>query len=606
MFGFTGRERSTRANASHAQTAVLIAGITRSEQDSNIVRLLDFFAIPYCSISLRESGADKLKAVTRDKPFSLIASAEAFFDLLSIHDEARWQEYFSGADCVYLYGFDGSDRTAEVLTAVSRDHNARLREVPAGASHLQLTANFVEMCGPMSGLEISGANAGEHVFEFSDGGERHESIISAASGSIFVRTTFRGLNCFLSTCVNVVNIHTTTNKYFDVKQAFSSAAPLTLFLKWAFRAVCWTNSTTNGCLILDDPLLKRRYGFFAYDEAIRLMDEHNFTTTIGFIPWNWRRTDTRVAGMLRERHDRISVCVHGCDHTGAEFAVVAPDTLNFLVQLASARMARFTRAASLAHEKIMVFPQGLFSAEALRALKLNQYVAAVNTEVAPVGDTANHPTIADLWDVAVMSYATFPLFTRRYIEHGIENFAFDAILGKPCLLVSHHQDFRDHGRALTEAVDKLNSLEWNLTWMGLGDVVRRGVKSRRRSDNVQCVQVFGTQAVVSNPGTEPSDWLVEKEESDANYIEAVTLDGRNVAWNADRGRLQLRITLPPLSSAMVNVSYVAPPEIRVNQHGAKHRLKATTRRILSELRDDYICRNDFVYNNLLRVMGFLR
>jgi hypothetical protein len=47
-------------------------------------------------------------------------------------------------------------------------------------------------------------------------------------------------------------------------------------------------------------------------------------------------------------------------------------------------------------------------------------------------------TIADLWAPAVMRYSSFPIFTRRYPWEGIENFAFDILLGKPALIVIHH------------------------------------------------------------------------------------------------------------------------------------------------------------------------
>ena len=47
-----------------------------------------------------------------------------------------------------------------------------------------------------------------------------------------------------------------------------------------------------------------------------------------------------------------------------------------------------------------------------------------------------------------MTYGAFPIFTRRYAFHGVENFAFDLLLGKPCLIVAHHDSFKDDGTAL--------------------------------------------------------------------------------------------------------------------------------------------------------------
>ena len=42
-----------------------------------------------------------------------------------------------------------------------------------------------------------------------------------------------------------------------------------------------------------------------------------------------------------------------------------------------------------------------------------------------------------------MRYGDFSIFTRRYAHHGLENFAFDLLLGKACLIVCHHDFFKD-------------------------------------------------------------------------------------------------------------------------------------------------------------------
>ena len=93
----------------------------------------------------------------------------------------------------------------------------------------------------------------------------------------------------------------------------------------------------------------------------------------------------------------------------------------------------------------MIFPQGVFSSVCPAVLKRNGFLAAVNTETVPVDSDNARTKISDLWDVAIMSYQGFPIFTRRYSFHGLENFAFDLLLGKPCLIVCHHDFFKDDG-----------------------------------------------------------------------------------------------------------------------------------------------------------------
>ena len=104
-----------------------------------------------------------------------------------------------------------------------------------------------------------------------------------------------------------------------------------------------------------------------------------FTTTIAFIPWNYRRTSDSVARVFRERSDRFSICLHGCDHTEGEFASTEVRRLNTQLHLATQRMRAHEQSTGLPYAEVMVFPQGKFSAASLELLKCHNYLAAVNS-----------------------------------------------------------------------------------------------------------------------------------------------------------------------------------------------------------------------------------
>src|SRR5205807_1259891 len=107
-------------------------------------------------------------------------------------------------------------------------------------------------------------------------------------------------------------------------------------------------------------------------------------------------------------------------------------TLNRKVASAKQRMERHRTRNGIDHDLIMIFPQGVFSTESLGVLQQNQFVAAVNTELLSVNSEREVLTIRDAWSVTILNYKSFPLFTRRYPGHGLENFAFDLLVGKPC------------------------------------------------------------------------------------------------------------------------------------------------------------------------------
>jgi hypothetical protein len=356
-------------------------------------------------------------------------------------------------------------------------------------------------------------------------------------------------------------------------------------------------------LIVDDPPLHRRYGFLNFQEALDLMDRNNFTTTIAFIPWNWRRTDARTVEMFRRRPQRLSVVFHGCDHMAGEFADRSSALLNAKIQTANQRISGFQRTTSINVDRVMVFPQGRFSPEVGRALKLNGFMAAVNTEVAPDDRSANQTTIGDLWSVAIMRYGSFPIFTRRYPSHGIENFAFDAVLGKPCLIASHHDIFRAHGRELVTFINGLNSLKWNLVWRPLGETLRRSFALRVAEDGRRSVEMFANHLLVDNPSSSAYSIELTKKESDPDWVTSVTVNGASISFRVLSNCLCASFSLLSGTTADIRLTHRSDSQNICEQQPAYiNKVRVAAKRYLSEFRDNYVSRNQF----LLQTVGRLR
>ena len=97
-----------------------------------------------------------------------------------------------------------------------------------------------------------------------------------------------------------------------------------------------------------------------------------------------------------------------------------------------------------------------------------------------------------------MSYGDFPIYTRRYPAQGIENLAFDVLLGKPCLVVIHHDFFSDGYARLAQFIDQLNVLNVSLFWRRLGEVVRRGYRQRQLSSDCVEIEMYGSELLIEN------------------------------------------------------------------------------------------------------------
>ncbi len=222
-----------------------------------------------------------------------------------------------------------------------------------------------------------------------------------------------------------------------------------------------------ACLIIDDPLLRPRYGALDYATLLREMRAHRFFSEIAFIPWNYRRSDPGTVRLLAANPDHYALCVHGCNHTKSEFGGTDYAELHALAATALWRMEEHALITGLPYDPVMVFPQGLFSSVAMRALKKSGYVAAFNSRLeatdcsAPPADERRQP--------ASMAYEDLPLFLRRHPADRA-GFLDDVAHGRPVLAVLHQGALREGYEPLTDFVDWVNGLG-HVTWASLSSIV---------------------------------------------------------------------------------------------------------------------------------------
>lgn len=220
---------------------------------------------------------------------------------------------------------------------------------------------------------------------------------------------------------------------------------------------------TLACLIIDDPLLRPRYGCLDYRKLLEEMRLHNFFTEIAFIPWNYKRSNLDTVRLLADNGDYYAICVHGCNHTANEFGEGSYQQLSALSSTALWRMEQHQRLTGLPYDPVMVFPQGRFSSVAMQALKDNGYLAAFNSTIQATD--REEPAGTEYPQPFTTIYHEFPLFLRRY-PRDKSQFVQDMALGRPIIVVEHHGAFRNGYRAITDLVDWINSLG-NIRWASL-------------------------------------------------------------------------------------------------------------------------------------------
>jgi hypothetical protein len=580
---------------------MLFSGEQTTLEDRNVARLLDFFGIQWRMTHAKDVAESQ-------GSYAIVSSAVCMAAALreSQGSPKALPSWLKHARRVFVYGFRNDDLSTELVRFVTGDPVAKFKPIHTPETIVTVTEDCPDMCGAMSGMRVPVTlRPPMCACDFGPALERLQSVVRADEEEVFFGVTFAGIPFYLSTCATMLDISALSVEHFDVKNCFCEAVPLVFFLRQAFPD-SFGHGETSACLIVDDPPLKRRYGFLDFREALELMGRHNFTTTIAFIPWNWRRTDSRTLSLFQSHPERLSLAIHGCDHTAGEFAERSPGLLDRKIRTSGQRMEWFRRSASIEADHVMVFPQGKFSPEAGRALKLNGFAAAVNTEVAPAEPAANETTIADLWNVAIMRYGSFPIFTRRYLDDGIENFAFDALLDKPCLIAAHHDIFRDHARNLIDFVAHLNSLKWNLLWRPLGEAIRRSFRTRRLDDGTEVIRMFAGSLFAENRDTELRRMLLLKEEADPDRVQAVLVNQTPVEFSFESGGLRAWAATPPRETAVVRIVYRNNLERIPDRDSAGAKIKIAAKRFLSEFRDNCLSRNDFLYQSASRLKQLMR
>jgi hypothetical protein len=221
------------------------------------------------------------------------------------------------------------------------------------------------------------------------------------------------------------------------------------------------------------------------------------------------------------------------------------------------------------------------------ALKHTEFIGTVNSEVISDDPQPRPVKIGDYWDVAVMNYSDFPIFTRRYPWAGVENFAFDILLGKPCIVVIHHNDCHDGYQCLTECMERLNRLNVKLRWTSLAEVVRRSFRQREVSPGVVEVEVYASEARVVNTSGTKKLFRFRKRESAADAVTGVTVEGQPVKWAFAQNQVGFEIELNPGEAKTVKLAFKEIPVAGMAGEGAVYEAKVRLRRYLCEVRDNY-------------------
>ena len=492
-----------------------------------------------------------------------------------------------------VYGFEPIPPHNRLLQELTSGGLIGVQQLQAGGYNFKIAENSRDICEQLTGLSFRITSTTEKA-SFIEGKETGcSSLIRIGEWPFFVNMKDQCGQLFLLATTQIADLDAKVSRQATLLQWFPDLAPLMMFMRSALANQLWHNDRPTACFIVDDPLLKKRYGFLEYHKLFDVMQRKEFSTSIAFIPWNCRRSSQSVADLFAAHPERSSLCIHGCDHTGQEFGGFSHWFLKGQAQKALDRMTMHYRLSGLPFDDIMVFPQGVFSSVAITALKSCGYLAAVNSTMHS-SDRGDEITLRDLAGVAMTRFSNFPVFIRRYPSSVVE-LAFDLFLGKPALLVEHHSYFQDGYDALAECIDKIRSFDMQVEWTSLARICSRACLKRVSGEGEIHVKFFGDRFVMQNDSELPQRYVLFREQLHEDPVTEIKVNNLKSDYVQDEGCVRFSFFLDPGQTAEVRVHFSRREEKSTPPNMSwSYNTKVFTRRHLSELRDNYIERSQLL------------
>ena len=575
---------------------VLLTGPSQTSQDQRLLSLASWMGVSTKAVAMQDGWVSKERLLGELQPgrCCLAMSAETLAVLYKASTSATDLRQLIEESCAELlvFGCSGSRGESVALSWLTAGVVCGVSLANAPDILFALPREAKVFSRQLAGLSFSRQNREPiPVFEMRDETSVAEVVVTVNDCPMFVQIDRGPCQVFLLAGPSLPDLDEPLSLNRELQEYYDRLIPVLIFLRHCFKESCWHGPEPTARLIIDDPLLTERYGFLDYSVLLNSMQRNNYGTSIAFIPWNYWRTSMRGAALVLSEKSNLSICIHGCDHTNKEFEAQSPVLLDRRAGLAMERMASQMKRTGAGFEQVMVFPQGRFSTVAIAALRANNYLAAVNTTCFPTNIGSCDLTVGDFLRPAVTRYNGFPIFPRRYPRR-LFDFAFDLFLGRPAIVVEHHEYFREGVGTLEELVAALYQLEPGLTWPTLTSQLTRSCQMRSLANGSTEVQFFTRRFQLVNREQGSGRFLLSKHEPDSAAIQRVVVDGTSIPFSFENGFLKLEVQADDPGQVLnIEILDRERPQQQANGFGIVHNTGVLLRRGLSEFRDNTLARH---------------
>ncbi len=264
-----------------------------------------------------------------------------------------------------------------------------------------------------------------------------------------------------------------------------TAVALVQFLRELTAPARWEPAPLRAAFLFDDPNLRwRSYGYIDYGRLVRHADEHGYHAAMAMIPLDAGRPHTPTAELFRRRSDRLSLIVHGNDHTKGELLATGSDaSARTIAAQAVRRIQRFEQRAGVSVDRVMAPPHGLCSQPMTRALGAVGFDALTAIHPLPWTEAPPADPLLAGWRAADF-VGGCPVVPRIPLGSSPADIGLRAFLDHPLIVYGHHEDVAGGLESLAEAAATINRLG-DVRWTSVGEIVTSNTESRRRGDRLE-------------------------------------------------------------------------------------------------------------------------
>jgi hypothetical protein len=239
----------------------------------------------------------------------------------------------------------------------------------------------------------------------------------------------------------------------------------------ALDANGWSAPELRAAFVFDDPNLRRnRYGYLDYRQLVAHADDHGYHAAMAMVPLDARCHSDAAVAMFRGRPDRLSIVMHGNNHSVEELMTARdfPEALALSAQ-ALRRVAWFEAKTSLSVSRVMMPPHASWSRIGARALGALGYDGLCSTHPYPTTEPAPDGRVLAGW-TGVDFFDGCAVIPRVPLSMDRTGLALRAFLDQPLVLYGHHGDLARGLEPLAAAAALVNGLG-DVRWCSVGEMV---------------------------------------------------------------------------------------------------------------------------------------